>query len=430
MDRDRLLQLSERPLMEKVQNATYLTFLVIGIGLLWPWNNILSATLYFQNNLFQVSSIYAKLFTSSMMSVSTVTSLGYNLYLAPRQHSYTSRVINGLKWQTITFIALTLLCTMSSWLPMGISFILVMVLVSMSAISTALTQNGVMAIANVFGPEFSQGVMLGQAIAGVLPSFVLFLVSFANANEEADETQNEIGVLLYFLVTSLVSYVCIILIKFSGILEKFTNLTASAEITVDNSNNVEEMEVQSNIKVKVRLIVLYYKLKYLALSIFTACVVTLIFPVFAANTHVGRIPLSDAQYIPLVFTIWNAGDLYGRVLADLPTFRDPKFSTFKTFIYSMARIALVPFFFLFIIKSKYSPKSFILDILYLLLQFLFGVTNGHVISISYMKVPEELTTDDEKEAAGGFINLFLSTGLAVGSIISYIVVYFIDLLLK
>lgn len=42
----------------------------------------------------------------------------------------------------------------------------------------AMTQNGIMAIANVFGSEYSQGVMVGQAVAGVLPSLVLFALAF------------------------------------------------------------------------------------------------------------------------------------------------------------------------------------------------------------------------------------------------------------
>lgn len=74
--------------------------------------------------------------------------------------------------------------------------------------------------------------------------------------------------------------------------------------------------------------------------------------------------------------------------------------------------------------------SVIVDLCYMLLQFLFGVTNGHVISMSFMKVPEQLDNDDEKEAAGGFTNIFVSTGLALGSIISYVFVFIIDFIIR
>lgn len=50
--------------------------------------------------------------------------------------------------------------------------------------------------------------------------------------------------------------------------------------------------------------------------------------------------------------------------------------------------------------------------------------------MSFMKVPEQLDNDDEKEAAGGFTNIFVSTGLALGSIISYVFVFIIDFIIR
>jgi len=148
------------PMIKKLQNLVYLTFLLIGVGLLWPWNNILSATLFFQHNIFKETTIYAKIFTSSMMTVSTLTSLLYNIYLERRQHSYATRVARGLIWQFVTFILITIICALSGSIWMVSEFLLIMILISIIAISTAWTQNGIMAIANVYGPEFSKSVMM------------------------------------------------------------------------------------------------------------------------------------------------------------------------------------------------------------------------------------------------------------------------------
>lgn len=70
------------------------------------------------------------------------------------------------------------------------------------------------------------------------------------------------------------------------------------------------------------------------------------------------------------------------------------------------------------------------DAFYIIIQYAFGLTNGHVISISFMKVPEELSNDEEREAAGGFTNIFVSTGLTLGSIVSYFFVYIIAAITK
>lgn len=440
--------LEDVPLFTKLRYLPFLTFLFVGIGLLWPWNNILSATLYFQNNLFQSTTVYAKFFTSSMMTTSTITSLIFNLYLSKRQHSYNQRVTRGLFWQILTFLILTLLSyivTLIKHIPVGLIFLLVMILVGMSTVATALTQNGIMAIANVFGPQFSQSVMLGQAVAGVLPSTVLFFVALIkNDNQVSDdpdtETMNTSGVLFYFMTTVVVCVFSIFLYRMSNIngilltMIKTSNkngINVSRGGLVDQDNNLLNYneavrEQDNNIDNRMNTIplgVLYYKLKYLLLSIFFTFVVTLIFPVFASTIKVNKLPLDNTQFVPLVFTVWNIGDLYGRVLADLPTFKDPRITPRVIFIYSLSRTFCIPLFLYFTLKNqKPINKSLWLDLTYILLQFLFGITNGHVISLSFMKVPEQLDTDEEKEAAGGLTSVFVSIGLAAGSLVSYVFV--------
>lgn len=448
--------LEDASLITKLRYLPFVTFLFVGIGLLWPWNNILSATLYFQNNIFQSTTVYAKIFTSSMMTTSTVTSLIFNLYLSKRQHSYKQRVTRGLFWQILTFLILTLLSYIishSKHIPMGLTFLLILILVGISAVATALTQNGIMAIANVFGPQFSQSVMLGQAVAGVLPSIVLFFVALIKndsqvGNDPDQETMNPGGVLFYFMTTVVVCVSSIFLYRISNINEMLRNITEtgnghesniSRDGWIDQNNNPpnydgsvgEQVSTINKKRSEIPLEILYHKLKYLLLSIFFTFVVTLVFPVFAATIKVNKLPLDNTQFIPLVFTVWNIGDLYGRVLADLPTFRDPRFTSRIIFIYSLLRTLCIPFFLYFTMKSqKSTDRSLWLDLTYILLQFLFGVTNGHVISLSFMKVPEQLDTDEEKEAAGGLTSVFVSVGLAVGSLVSYIFVAIISKLDK
>ena len=62
------------------------------------------------------------------------------------------------------------------------------------------------------------------------------------------------------------------------------------------------------------------------------------------------------------------------------------------------------------------------DLWYILLQLLFGISNGQLCTSAFMVVGDYCDTDDEKEAAGGFTTVFLSTGLAVGSVLSYLLV--------
>lgn len=206
--------------------------------------------------------------------------------------------------------------------------------VLVSSLGTAMTQNGAMALANVFGPQFSQGVMVGQAVAGVLPSLVLFLVSYIGDPRD----QSVGGIFAYFGSTVLVSVACIVLYRVSSI--------GSAD-----KHDFLNRELDPEATVSVPFSLLFDKLRYLVLSIFTTFVVTLLFPVFAANTFVSGLPMRNAQYIPLIFTVWNLGDLYGRAISGYSFFQSPSFTPFKTFLYSIARIGLVPLFFASILTA-------------------------------------------------------------------------------
>lgn len=402
--------LAQKPFMEKIRNHVYLTLLFIGIGLLWPWNCILSASVYFKHDVFHDKTIWANIFTSSMMTVSTLSSMLSNVWLARRQHSYSERVIRGLIWEILVFVALSAVTMMHSLCSLWFTFTLVMVLVAISSVATAMTQNGIMAIANVYGSEFSQAVMVGQAVAGVLPSVVLLIISFFSNPSE----QSTSGIVFYFLTTTVVAMVSVVLYRVNKIGSRLKNPTTSSLASP-----------------AIPFKTLFYKLKYLVLSIFTTFVVTLIFPVFAATVLVKGFPLSNSQYSPFIFTVWNVGDLHGRVIADWPIFRSPRFTPFKTFVYSLWRLLFIPLFLFFCINNK-SEISFpvLQDLGYTILQYAFGLTNGHVISISFMKVPEQLATDEEREAAGGFTNIFVSTGLTLGSVVSYAFVYIIAFLNK
>ncbi|CAI4054504.1 hypothetical protein SKDZ_01G0490 [Saccharomyces kudriavzevii ZP591] len=448
------------PFKKKLNNLPYITFFTIGIGLLWPWNCILSASQYFKHDIFKDTSIWAKIFTSSMMSFSTISSMLFNIYLAKRQYKYSRRVINGLTWEIVVFVIMCFFTILHFLLPKWFNFFFIMTLVVISSMGTAMTQNGIMAIANVFGSEYSQGVMVGQAVAGVLPSLVLFALAFIG-NSSVSTTG---GILLYFFTTTFVVTVCVAMFSVSKISRKVKDGWNTEDGRISDvllgslRSNEEEIRVVGRIdqvddedhlnnsddngddgeelKLKVPFEVLFAKLKYLVLSIFTTFVVTLVFPVFASATYVTGLPLTNAQYIPLIFTLWNLGDLYGRVIADWPMFRDQRFTPRKTFIYSLLRVTAIPLFLMFTAVTSSSSGdedhngSIVVDLCYMLLQFLFGVTNGHVISMSFMKVPEQLDNDDEKEAAGGFTNVFVSTGLALGSIISYVFVFIIDSIIR
>ena len=452
-------------MLANLRNITHLTFFTIGVANLWPWNNILSASLFFQNEVFGETSVYAKVFTSSVMTVSTVTSLVYFLYIATQQYAYATRIRRGLIYQSVTFILITLVCMLSISVPYSVSFAFIVLLNGLSAVATVLTQSGGLAIANVLQPAYNQSIMVGQALAGVLPSAVLFIVSLTTGGSTSTNGYSETSTVsktssviiknlptyLYLLTTPLVCLVCLGLYQYSGIGGKLQDTTLYAQAgerteqgvhLLDQPKTTEELYPSSDSTLtsfseKVPLGVLYEKLKYLIISIFITSCVTLVFPVFTTNTLASGLPLTEAQFVPLIFTVWNLGDLYGRIIADWPAFGGKHFTPQRLLVYSILRIGMIPLYFIFAIASHSTPATSIrqtrgifLDVGYTLLQFLFGVTNGHIIALGFMEIPNQLDTDAERKAAGAFGGIFVAAGLAAGSILSYLFVAALNYLLK
>ncbi|AGO12841.1 AaceriACR289Wp [[Ashbya] aceris (nom. inval.)] len=385
---------------EKEENLALTTCLAIGVALLWPWNCLLSASLFFQQTLFMDSTIYAAIYTSTMMTTSTGASLAYNFYLSQRQSGYTKRVGRGLQWQAGVFVALCVLVTARHAVPMPLSFVLLMALVLLSSLATTMTQNGIMALTNVYGPGYSRAVMVGQAIAGVLPSAVLFILSLATQQDR----QSSASAIVYFLSTVGVSATALLLYRTSS-------LRGGLVTPVQTTH------------VPFRL--LYSRLQAIVLSIFITFLFSLSFPVFATATR-AAVLLPDSQFIPLAFTVWNVGDLAGRLLADRPWVQTASVPH-RLLAASVLRGFMLPVFFCFNVNGTNSHAGLFLDLLYLFWHLLFGLTNGLFITLAFMGVGALLDSDDQRKAASGFTNLFLALGLTCGSVFSYVVVFFLPM---
>ncbi|KAK7676037.1 hypothetical protein QCA50_021006 [Cerrena zonata] len=97
-------------------------------------------------------------------------------------------------------------------------FVTLITLVLISAIATCFAQNGTMAIVNVMGPIYANGVMVGQAIAGVLPSVALIVSILLIGDkpkaiiDDYEYVDKNFGVFVYYITATLISIVCMALL--------------------------------------------------------------------------------------------------------------------------------------------------------------------------------------------------------------------------
>lgn len=417
----------------------YVTFTVIGVGLLWPWNCYLSASAYYGER-FLHSPKLMKTYSSTMMSVSTIVSTTFNYYLSQKQKGvdYKFRINTGMLLTIGVFIIMAFSCVMDLFIQMkdGIFFFGLMFMVLVSAMATCLAQNGTMATVNVLGQVYTNAVMVGQAIAGTLPSVAL-IISMLLLGERDLEAQpyvrKNFGVFLYYITASLVSAVSICLLALTNYYKSESMYAALNELMEEGEIDQNPAEVQQVLpqQTHVPFGVLWSKLKLIVMTIFLTFGITLLFPVFASivesvNDGAKHTIFRKSIYIPFIYLVWNLGDLIGRILCGTSKSRMLVKNPKTLIIYSASRIFFIPLFLTCNIHPRGAGPIINSDVWYILLQFLFGLSNGQLATSCFMVVGDHCDTSDEKEAAGGFTSVFLSVGLAVGSVLSYFLVFLVD----
>ena len=336
--------------------------------------------------------------------------------------SYPNRIISSLVLNIICFTLLALSTVTFRQASAQLYFAFLMLIVFSASLATGLCQNGVFAYVSGFGVgEYTQAIMTGQGIAGVLPCTAQ-IVSVLSVPEQGPSNgsagqESPKSAFAYFLTATGVS--ALALLAFLVLLRSHT-----AKPTLDRSETLTpEQDTPLNFKKPIPLTTLFLKLRYLAVAVATTFAITmLIFPVFTQAIPSVRPPssaprlLQPACFIPLAFLFWNTGDLLGRLstlLSSVSLTSSPR----MLFLLSLARAGFIPLYYLCNMHGDGAVvKS---DFFYLVVvQFLFGLSNGYLGSSCMMAAPAWVD-EGEREAAGGFMGLALVGGLTVGSLGSF-----------
>lgn len=421
----------------------YTIFAMIGVAMLWAWNMFLAASPYFASR-FSDDPWATQNFQSAILSVSTLTNLGSMLALTNMQRSanYPNRIKLALLINTAAFALLTLSTSVFTAVSPRWYLSFLLVDVCFAALATGLFQNGAFAFAASFGrPEYTQAIMAGQGVAGVLPALAQIVsvlvvppTQGTTGGDDGNSGDDPVGsaAFIYFLTAVLVS-LCTLL-AFLPLVRRHDRLVesrmaashpdlAASMLSTHSHHDIQEAEQAARRVVGMRA--LLRKLHWLAGSVFMCFAVAMFFPVFTAkipSTHdegSGNSRMFDAEvFIPLAFFAWNLGDLLGRV-ATVAQWNAAVRTRMPSLLFavSVARAGFLPLYLLCNIRGRGAVVPS--DFFYLVVvQFPFGLTNGWLASNSMMGAAEWVD-EDEREAAGGFMGLSLVAGLAVGSLLSF-----------
>ncbi|KAF1847351.1 uncharacterized protein K460DRAFT_414119 [Cucurbitaria berberidis CBS 394.84] len=401
----------------------YSVFLLLGVAMLWAWNMFLAAAPYFQHR-FESNENLLRNFQSAILSVSTVGNLGSVIVLSELQAkaNYPKRIIIALGLNAIVFTLLAISTKIFLNVSAGVYFAFLLVIVLSASLATGMCQNGIMAYVAGFGrEEYTQGIMTGQGIAGVLPAVTQIIsVLSVPKKEPADGKPQEssASAFTYFLTATVISAATLIaffyLLSRDSSKQRMKRYSAHDELDTDGLHSHHK---------RIPLTRLLKKLFWLAGAVFLTFAITMVScPVFTGQIISVRDPETaprlflPATFIPLGFFFWNLGDLIGRTgpaLSALRLTHRPRL----LFAMSVARIVFIPMYLLCNVGGNGAAINS--DFFYLIVvQLLFGMTNGYLGSSCMMGFVEWVDSD-EVEAAGGFMSLCLVGGLTAGSFLSF-----------
>ena len=318
----------------------------------------------------------------------------------------------------------------------GVYFAFLMGVVFAASLATGLCQNGVFAFVAGYGRgAYTQAIMTGQAVAGVLPCVAQIAAVLVAGERDAtgveERGRSAWAACGYFLVAAGVSVGALGALGWlwRGRGEGMGPGVKDAGVgdgDEDERDGMERAEVDGDLRERkvVGLWTLLSKLRWLAAAVFTCFAFTMLYPVFTQEILSVRPAdaapplLRPACFIPLAFLLWNTGDLTGRLVTLLPPLSLTRYPR-ALFAISLARLGFVPLYLLCNIRGRGAVVGG--DVFYLVgVQFLFGITNGYLGSSCMMGAAEWVEVE-EREAAGGFMGLMLVGGLTAGSLLSFLV---------
>ena len=385
-------------------------------------NMFLAAGPYFQRR-FSSSDWLLAHFQSAILTTSTVPNMAGMLILTHLQEnaSYPKRIVVSLLLYLITFALLALSTVLFLDVSANGYFAFLLLMVFTSSVGTAFFQNGLFAFVSGFGSgEYTQGIMVGQGIAGVLPCVVqiISVLSVRENNGGSDSTQESPkAAFVYFLTATGVSAAA--LAAFLYLLRQRHRLSTAKAIleNIDGSDDTLESD-----RKQVGLKEMLQKTQWFAMGVFFTFALTMMYPVFTQEilsvqpSETAPRLFQPACFIPLGFLLWNAGDLIGRSMPLIP--RISLVGSPKTVLLgSVLRGVFIPLYLLCNLRGQGAVINS--DLFYLLaVQLLFGLTNGYLGSTCMMAAPEWVE-ESEREAAGSFMGLCLVGGLTFGSVLSF-----------
>jgi len=375
-----------------------------------------------------------------------------------------SRVRRAILW----LMFLLCLLALSPFLDMSPStfFAFVLLNAALQGTAGAYFQTAVVALASLFGPFAIQAIFAGQAAVGVLVSLLQFITAAASMVGKApipavgDKLPGNRGLastsaFLFFTVSTLFLGVTLVVHRWLSQLPALKEMQKVLEVSrtsglyleADEEEDREREEVvgedsldetyfpgvQVETKKQAGLWDIAKSNGLYNIAVAYVFIVSLsVFPPITASIQstqgTGRTArgiFSPILFTALHFLLFNVGDYCGRTLCSFPRF--VIWDRRKLLSLSVARTIFIPLFLACNIQTNGSPPTdaplINSDVIYLSILLMFGMSNGYVATTCMMAASSIVNNDrlrrEEADTAATVAQLFLISGLALGSLTSF-----------
>ncbi|XP_042209343.1 equilibrative nucleoside transporter 1-like isoform X2 [Homarus americanus] len=393
------------------------SFYMLGIVTLLPWNFFITADSYWQYKFRNVSledewddldAGLTPLQVSFMPTLIIVSNIFATLFLVVNSFIVTrvSERVRLLGSLCVSFSAmlLTTIFTFTNTDAWQVNFyIITMVIVSLLNIFMAMIQGSSYGLAGMFPINCINSMNSGQAIAGVFCSLARIL-SLVVGDKPLISGLVFFSIADVFLLASIADY--IYLTK----MEIYAKIKNKAENTESTQVAKSDWETYLVVFKKVWLMgTTYAGTLFVTLMIYPAVMVYV-------TSYMPESQWTKVYFQPTItFLVFNLGDLLGRETPRWIPWPGPE--GWSLHILGAARLIFVPLLMLCHGDNKTFPTVFNHDSYYIILITLFAFTNGHVGTLTLIYYPG-LLKSEELEVGGAIMAAMLGVGMVVGSLLS------------
>ncbi|XP_066215404.1 equilibrative nucleoside transporter 1 [Saccopteryx leptura] len=438
--------------------AVWLIFFMLGLGTLLPWNFFMTATLYFTTRLDQPQnmSLVAAEASRNVQALATPTA-------SSPKRSYLSTIFNNVMTLCAMLPLLVFTC-LNSFLHQRIPpsvrilgslvaillvflitavlvkvhldalpfFVITMVKIILINSFGAILQGSLFGLAGLLPASYTAPIMSGQGLAGIFAS-VAMICAIASGSELSESAFGYFITACGVIVLTIICYLGLPRLEFyryyqqlklEGPGEQETKLDLLSKGEEPRAGQAQSgvlaPSIQPSKSHSIRVI-----LRNILVPALSVCFIfTVTIGVFPAVTSEVRSSIAgksawEHYFVPVsCFLTFNVFDWLGRSLTAVTMWPGKDSRWLPSLV--LARLVFVPLLMLCNVEQhQYLPAVFLHDAWFIIFMAAFAFSNGYLASLCMCFGPKKVKPA-EAETAGAIMAFFLSLGLALGAVFSFL----------